>query len=159
MFNYPLKELILHTNRNITKKDLDYIIINLNNSLTNTNWYAEYNNCNIKYRRFLTFRNKLNTNKKYNFDISSLQHTDSYINIDNNDYIFKLNDNPISRKGVRITIYNNINEDFDILFNILAVCLKNADMDIEYIDKNSEDTYKSLIGYEKAFDGNYSWIF
>ena len=58
-----------------------------------------------------------------------------------------------------MTIYNNINEDFDILFNILVECLKNADMDIEYIDKNSEDIHKSLIGYEKAFDGNYSWIF
>lgn len=159
MFNYPLKELILHTTKDISKKELEYIIIDLNNSLANTNWYAEYNNINVKYRRFLTFRNKINANKKYDFDISSLQHTDSYINIYNADYIFKLNDNPISRKGVRLTIYNNINEDFDILFNILADCLKNAEMEIEYVDKNGEDTYRSLIGYEKAFDGNYSWIF
>ena len=158
MINYPLKDLVLNIDKNISYNDFDNVINDINDSLIDTGWFAEYDNHSILYRRFITFRNKINTDKRYDFNISSLQYDNTYIDINNDGSLFSLNNNPISFKGVRIFVFNNINTDFELLLSVLKKCLKNANMNIDYYNKNSDDTYKSLIGFQKGLDGNYNWV-
>jgi hypothetical protein len=158
MINYPLKDLVLNIDKNISYNDFDNVINDINDLLFDTDWIAEYDIHSILYKRFLTFRNKINTDKRYDFNISSLQYDNSYIDINNDGFLFSLNNNPISLNGVRIFVYNNINTDFELLLSILKKCLKNANMNIDYYNKNINDTYNSLIGFQKGLDGNYNWV-
>lgn len=158
MINYPLKDLVLNIDKNISYNDFDNVINDINDLLSNTDWIAEYDIHSILYKRFITFRNKINTDKRYDFNISSLQYDNSYVDINNDCFLFSLNNNPISLNGVRIFVYNNINTDFELLLSILKKCLKNANMNIDYYNKNINDTYNSLIGFQKGLDGNYNWV-
>ena len=158
MINYPLKDLVLNIDKNISYNDFNDVLYDINDLLSNTDWIAEYDIHSILYKRFLTFRNKINTDKRYDFNISSLQYDNSYVDINNDSFLFSLNNNPISLNGVRIFVYNNINTDFELLLSILKKCLKNANMNIDYYNKNINDTYNSLIGFQKGLDGNYNWV-
>ena len=158
MINYPLKDLVLNIDKNISYNDFNDVLYDINDLLSNTDWIAEYDKHSILYKRFITFRNKINTDKRYDFNISSLQYDNSYVDINNDGFLFSLNNNAISLNGVRIFVYNNINTDFELLLSILKKCLKNANMNIDYYNKNINDTYNSLIGFQKGLDGNYNWV-
>jgi hypothetical protein len=158
MINYPLKDLVLNIDKNISYNDFNDVLYDINDLLSNTDWIAEYDKHSILYKRFITFRNRINTNKRYDFNISSLQYDNSYVDINNDGSLFSLNNNPISLKGVRIFVYNNINTEYELLLSVLKKCLKNANMNIDYYNKNSDDTYNSLIGFQKGLDGNYNWV-
>ena len=158
MINYPLKDLVLNIDKNISYNDFNDVLYDINDLLSNTDWIAEYDIHSILYKRFITFRNRINTDKRYDFNISSLQYDNSYVDINNDASLFSLNNNPISLNGVPIFVYNNINTDFELLLSILKKCLKNANMNIDYYNKNINDTYNSLIGFQKGLDGNYNWV-
>ena len=67
MINYPLKDLVLNIDKNISYNDFNDVLYDINDLLSNTDWIAEYDIHSILYKRFLTFRNKINTDKRYDF--------------------------------------------------------------------------------------------
>ena len=57
MINYPLKDLVLNIDKNISYNDFNDVLYDINDLLSNTDWIAEYDIHSILYKRFITFKN------------------------------------------------------------------------------------------------------